>query len=146
MGKTITVFLVILIVLVGGYFVFTGDKEEQAPVESLGQVTEEGEASGATDMVAEDSVKTFEVAGTNFKYSVEEIRVKKGDTVRIVFTSESGFHDWVVDEFDARTKQLQAPGSETIEFVADEVGEFEYYCSVGQHRANGMVGTLIVEE
>jgi len=32
-----------------------------------------------------------------------------------------------------------------VEFTADTPGEFEYYCSVGQHRANGQVGKLIVE-
>ena len=32
-----------------------------------------------------------------------------------------------------------------VEFTVDKTGTFEYYCSVGQHRANGMVGNLIVE-
>lgn len=90
-------------------------------------------------------VKEFKVSGSNFKFDVSEIQVKKGDKVRIVFTSASGFHDWVVDEFNARTKQLQAGETDTIEFVADQAGTFEYYCSVGKHRQMGMVGTLIVE-
>jgi plastocyanin len=29
--------------------------------------------------------------------------------------------------------------------VADKKGTFEYYCSVGQHRALGMKGKLVVE-
>jgi plastocyanin len=66
--------------------------------------------------------------------------------VRINFTSEEGFHDWVVDEFEgATTEKLQAGGRDSIEFVADQSGTFEYYCSVGNHRELGMVGTLIVE-
>jgi len=32
-----------------------------------------------------------------------------------------------------------------VTFVADKAGEYEFYCSVGQHRANGMVGKLIVK-
>ncbi len=56
-----------------------------------------------------------------------------------------GFHDLVIDEFNARTAQLQTGQSEIIEFVADQSGEFEYYCSIGSHRAMGMVGKLIVE-
>lgn len=80
-----------------------------------------------------------------FSFSQREIRVKKGDTVKIQLTNKEGFHDWVIDEFKARTKQLQAGQSETIEFIADKTGTFEYYCSVGQHRAQGMVGKLIVE-
>jgi plastocyanin len=32
-----------------------------------------------------------------------------------------------------------------IEFVANKKGKFEYYCSVGEHRAMGMKGNLVVE-
>jgi nitrite reductase (NO-forming) len=85
------------------------------------------------------------VLGKNFGFSETEIRVKKGDTVEIQFTNEAGFHDWVLDEFNAKTKQLKAGESETVTFVADKAGTFEYYCSVGSHRQMGMVGTLIVE-
>ena len=88
---------------------------------------------------------TFEVSGKNFAFDVEEIRVKEEDTVTINFTSESGFHDWVVDEFDAATQQVRTDGKTSVTFVADKAGSYEYYCSVGSHRASGMVGTLIVE-
>jgi plastocyanin len=90
-------------------------------------------------------VKEFTVHGGMFFFKPNEMRVKKGDTVKINFINDEGFHDWVIDEFNARTKQIQAGKSETIEFVADKAGTFEYYCSVGQHRQNGMKGNLIVE-
>jgi plastocyanin len=96
--------------------------------------------------MVEEGVKVFEISGGPFYFNPNLITVNKGDTVRIVFTNEEGFHDWVLDEFDAKTKQIQAGQTETIEFVADEAGEFEYYCSVGTHRQMGMVGTLIVKE
>lgn len=87
----------------------------------------------------------FNVTGKNFEFSVKEMKVKKGDTVTVNFESTGGFHDWVVDEFKAATKQVN-PGTKTsVTFVADKAGTFEYYCSVGKHRASGMVGTLIVE-
>src|SRR3990167_9256749 len=35
--------------------------------------------------------------------------------------------------------------SASVEFTADKAGGFEYYCSVGTHRAMGMVGAFIVE-
>jgi len=89
--------------------------------------------------------KVFDVDGVNFAFSQTEIRVKKGDKVRINFTSTEGFHDWVVDEFDAKTERVQAGSTTSVEFVATETGTFEYYCSVGSHRQLGMVGTLIVE-
>ena len=34
----------------------------------------------------------------------------------------------------------------SVTFIADQEGSFEYYCSVGNHREEGMVGTLIVED
>ncbi len=93
----------------------------------------------------ERNVKEFQVTGIPFSFSVKEMRVKQGDTVRVTFTNKEGMHDLVLDEFNVRTKVLPAGESQTIEFVADQVGEFTYYCSVGNHRQMGMVGKLIVE-
>lgn len=91
-------------------------------------------------------VKSFTVEGSNFKFSTSEIKVKKGDTVKITFNNTGGFHDFVIDEFSgAKTKQIQGGSSETITFVADKTGTFEFYCSVGSHRQMGMKGKFIVE-
>lgn len=114
------------------------DTEDE--VDDVDEETKTG-AKSAT----EKNVKRFEVEGKPFSFSLKEIRVAKGDTVEIVYTNKDGFHDWVIDEFKAKTKQIKTGESETIRFVADEVGSFEYYCSVGTHRQQGMVGTLIVE-
>lgn len=92
-----------------------------------------------------EETKTFNISGQNFEFSQKEIRVKKGDKVVINFTSASGFHDWVVDEFSAKTAQVQTGGTTSVEFIADKSGTYEFYCSVGSHRAMGMVGSLIVE-
>ena len=97
------------------------------------------------DSMMEEDEFEFDVDASNFKYSVTEMRVKKGATVEINLNIVEGNHDWVIDEFDARTEVMSAGENETITFVADQVGTFEYYCSVGNHRQQGMVGTLIVE-
>jgi nitrite reductase (NO-forming) len=89
---------------------------------------------------------TINVDGGNFKFSPNKIEVKKGDTVEIVFKNTEGFHDFVIDEFNAKTSQIQAGKTETVTFVADKTGSFEYYCSVGTHRQMGMKGTLVVTE
>ncbi|WP_319416951.1 cupredoxin domain-containing protein [Marispirochaeta aestuarii] len=91
-------------------------------------------------------VKEISVTNEGFDYMPKEIRVKKGDTIRLTYTNGGGFHDWVLDEFDAATRQIPGGRSETIEFVADRSGEFEFYCSVGNHRARGMWGKFIVVE
>ncbi len=81
---------------------------------------------------------------TGVWYSLKEIRVKKGDTVRIKSTNTKGMHDLTIDEFGVK-KELPLNEEVTIEFVADKTGEFVYYCSKPGHRAKGQWGKLIVE-
>ncbi|MEK6915138.1 MAG: cupredoxin domain-containing protein [Nanoarchaeota archaeon] len=98
----------------------------------------------------EGEVNEFVITGENFKFVMDgksnpDIIVNKGERVRIEFSSTQGFHDWVVDEFEIATKQVKDTDGVTFaEFTADKTGTFEYYCSVGEHRANGMKGNLIV--
>ncbi len=89
---------------------------------------------------------TIDLTGKNFEFSQNEIRVNKGDTVTINFESTGWFHDWVVDEFDVATDRVNPGTMTSVTFVANEVWTFEYYCSVGSHREQGMVGRLIVED
>ena len=93
----------------------------------------------------ENEMRTFTLVASNYQYNVSEIRVQQGDRVRIVLENAGGTHDWVVDEFSAQTDRIQAGGQATVEFVADQAGTFAFYCSVGNHRAQGMEGRLIVE-
>ncbi|GEM_PF-1257587 len=74
-----------------------------------------------------------------------DLVVTEGDLVQVNLQVTGGTHDWVVDEFDAATEQIGEGHRNTIEFVAGQSGVFEYYCSVGSHREDGMYGNLIVE-
>ena len=95
---------------------------------------------------ANDEVdRVIKLTANNYSYSETSITVNQGQTVRIELTVSQGLHDWVVDEFSAATSQAGPGNTVTVVFIADEPGEFEYYCSVGNHREMGMVGTLIVE-
>jgi len=101
--------------------------------------------TGSDSTMTDEDVKVFNLDASNFKYDVTRIDVKKGAKVKIVLSNSEGFHDWVLDEFNAKTEQIQAGQTTSVEFNADKSGTFEYYCSVGNHRQLGMVGTLIVE-
>ena len=103
---------------------------------------------------ASEADVTFEIEGVNLHYYLAgnrdagenpELVVQEGDTVRIELEVTQGFHDLVIDEFDAATEQVAATNTTVVEFVADEAGTYEYYCSVGSHRAQGMYGTFVVE-
>lgn len=143
--------LVFTAVVVTGIWFLNKDKTSDEPIASP-VLTDSPVVITSTPSINDDtlpktsSVKEFDVTGTSFKFSVTEMTVKKGDTVKIVFTNGQGTHDWVIDEFNAKTNILKAGESQTIEFVADKVGTFEYYCSVGSHRAMGMKGNLTVAE
>ena len=89
--------------------------------------------------------KVITVNGGEFFFNPKEIRVKQGQRIQIVFNNSAGFHDFVIDELNVRTKQISAGQSDTVEFIADKKGTFEFYCSVGSHRAKGMIGNIIVE-
>lgn len=112
--------------------------EQASPAESsLAQV------QGTTTPAA--SVKEFTVTGQNFSFTPKTLTVSKGDTVKVTFVNSDGFHDFRIDEFNVATNKLQTGGQQTVTFVADKTGSFEYYCSVGNHRAMGMKGTLVVQ-
>jgi nitrous oxide reductase len=87
------------------------------------------------------NVKEFKMTS---HFSLKEIRVKKGDKVRIIITNTAGNHDFVLDEYKLN---LETPLNKPVivEFTADKVGTFEYYCSKYNHRAIGQKGNLIVE-
>jgi len=76
-----------------------------------------------------EEVKTFVLTGKNFRFFIDDnespdIKVKQGDKVRIEFTSTQGFHDWVVNEFDASTKRVNVGELTFVEFIADKKGMF----------------------
>ncbi len=75
-----------------------------------------------------------------------ELVVNQGDTVRLtVINGDPVLHDLKIDAFDVYTGELlEAEQTVTVEFVADEAGEFDYYCSIPGHREIGMFGLLRV--
>ncbi len=90
--------------------------------------------------------RVIEIDAFNFGYSEEEIRVKQGETVRIIMTSTDGTHDFVVDELNIQSGVISTNGVTEVEFEATQTGVYEFYCSIGSHRQAGMFGTLIIEE
>jgi len=80
---------------------------------------------------------------TGIWFSLKEISVSKGDIVRIKVTNIKGTHDFTLDEYGIK-KMTPLNEEVVIEFTADKVGEFIYYCSVSGHRQKGQWGTLKV--
>jgi plastocyanin len=119
------------------------------PIESTDSETRPADGVQAPDLQEADVV--ISLMGRNFEYVDEAgnvnptITVQEGDVVRVEYATESGFHDFVIDAFGATEKVRNDAGVQILEFTADQAGEFEYYCSVGSHRGQGMYGSFIVE-
>jgi len=78
-------------------------------------------------------------------FSLKEMTVKKGDTVRVSVTNTKGMHNFNIDELGV-AKDLPLNEVVVVEFAANKAGDFVYYCSIPGHRAGGQWGTLHVTE
>lgn len=136
--KGIIIAVVVLIAILAGSYLYKGGITP-APAGQAGQ------NSNSVLSAQNTNAKEFRVSGKNFSFAPSQIRVKQGETVRIVFDNAEGFHDLRIDGYNVGTKQIYEGNSEFVEFKADKTGSFEYYCSVGSHRQQGMRGTLLVE-
>lgn len=145
--------LVLIIVFVGAVMVIRSQPQTTLPggvvIEST-PLPSAGQDIGIDNGIAlpdETGAKEYMVNGTEFAFDPAVMEVQVGDRITIIFTNTGTMpHDWVLDEFGVRTAVLDPGESETVEFVAGTAGTYEYYCSVGNHREQGMVGTITVED
>lgn len=156
------IILAIVVLLAGGgAILFTNKPAAQVPAKEPAEMQHAGHMEGM-DMSANETtkapegvptqneaavpaVKEFTVIGSSYLFDPSTITVNHGDKVKITFKNSGGMHDWRIDELGVATKKIKAGEEEVLEFTADKAGTFEYYCSVGEHRAKGMKGTLIVQ-
>lgn len=150
MNNKLTTVLIIIVLVIGGFLLFNNrsvaptelEVENNMPVP--GSEVEETEVIEETAEEEELLVREFTVDTANFSFSPSNITVNQGETVKITVKNTQGFHDFRLDKFNVATKLLNESEEQTITFVADEKGTFEYYCSVGNHRDMGMVGSFTV--
>ena len=91
------------------------------------------------------------VNGGNFYYSPQTLTINVGDTVSWI--NDGGFHNVNFDINTISGSSFSNPESfsstptndvDMYTYVFTIPGTYDYDCSVGQHAANGMVGTIIV--
>lgn len=151
-NRMIPIIVILLLLLGAGYYLFAMNRTAQ-PTTQNATTTEPTTAQTSTNAPADDSdamtdenVRIIEVEAGSFYFKPNMITLKKGEKVKLVLNSVSMMHDYVVDELGIKTEIVKSGDTATVEFTADKVGTFESYCSVGQHRAQGQVGKLIVTE
>ena len=159
MSKKTIIIGIVIIVLIGAAAWITSQNGPSAPSSDQQQRASpevsdpQPSPAGGTEVPATNkpvsqpnAMKEFTVTGQNYSFAPSALTVKKGDTVKITFKNTDGMHDFRIDEFNAATRRIQTGQEDTVTFVADKTGSFEFYCSVGSHRQMGMKGTLIVHE
>lgn len=145
----VMILVVVVIIILIGFFAMrilspSTQQEEATQREQPTEPVTVDVSPTAGEAMTEDAV-AFDVEGGSFYYKPNEIKVKKGQKVTINFKAVDLMHDFVVDELSVKSDTIKGGESTTFEFTPDKAGTFKFYCSVGQHRANGMVGKLIVE-
>jgi cytochrome c oxidase subunit II len=139
-----------LVLLVGCSEKYVGEtvKEVSQVVEEKVEQIEEEIADVLKEPLVEEpkeGVKEFSISAKNWEFSEKEIRVSKGDLVKLTLSSEDVLHGFSISEFGIKETLKQGETS-TVEFEADKKGTFIYYCSIpcgSGHRQ--MKGKLIIE-
>jgi plastocyanin len=140
--------VVIALLIVGVAFLGKGKRQvsQATPTQVPETLTPTPEAE--VESTSEDSeVQEITLEADEYSYSQKSITVKKGQRIKLTLVNKGRMsHDFVVERMNVTT-ELAGPGETvTTEFIMHDAGTYTFYCSIGNHRAMGMEGTLIVEE
>jgi uncharacterized cupredoxin-like copper-binding protein len=141
----------------------TANDREAAAATSDADGATESDGQSHDEAAAVDVDRTINVVMTEFAYEPSEIAVKQGETVKLVLVNEGGvLHDITSDGFHGDAQVVDGSSHDHDEpvshfhataeaglqteliFTADEVGEFDLFCSVPGHRDLGMTAVLVV--
>ncbi len=93
------------------------------------------------------SVKEVKITAYQFGFEPSVVTLKKGEPVRLTFTSKDIVHSVALFDFGKSTKEFGPGESVSIDLIPDKTGKFIYQCSTycgGGH--SDMLGTIIVTE
>ncbi|MEK9207640.1 MAG: cupredoxin domain-containing protein [Patescibacteria group bacterium] len=135
----------VVIVAIGGFFVMNMNKSTTTNSnETINSAVTPASESATTPSAMSENEITVEAG--EFQFTPSEITVKKGEKVKITFKNAGKFpHNFTIADLSIATKRINPGQEDTVEFTANKTGEFKFFCSVGNHQEQGMVGTLTVE-
>lgn len=130
-------------------------KEEKVVIEDVNEVMIKDDSLENEDVLIIDDEAMMKLDAREismemgmFYFTPNVIEAEAGETITVTIENVEGLHDFVIDELDVATEQVNGGESVTATFTIPEDAsgtEYEFYCSVNSHRAQGMVGTLIVK-
>jgi plastocyanin len=101
-------------------------------------------ATGATGAGGEAAAGATEVTMTEYSFDPSDPTVASGDSLEVVNDGEIP-HNLTVEGTDLATSDLDGGGSEDLTVDLDP-GDYKFECTIADHAAQGMTGTLTVEE
>ena len=136
--------ILVAVVLLGVWYAYMNNGAAPAG-SSQSNVYNSYNAPPAASTTTAPKTVNITVAGQNFSFSPSAITVHQGDTVKITFVNNGGAHNFVLEGYNVSTPVISGGQQASVTFVANKTGTFAYYCSVANHRAMGMEGTLTVQ-
>jgi cytochrome c oxidase subunit 2 len=100
----------------------------------------------ASRKAPESNVQTVQVTAEKFKYTPDEITLKKGVPADLVLTTKDRVHGFHVPELGLRT-EIKPGETEHVRFTPDKAGKFVMECDIfcGEGHES-MDGTITVTE
>ena len=152
-GNVFIIAILVLAVLVGGFFLFNNPSDSSSNNGEGIVVVEKSvyqdiniqkeEPSSETEEVPE--IKEFNIIAKRWDFSPSTITVNEGDTVILNIQSIDVTHGFAISEFGV-SEQLVSGNTVKVEFIADKKGTFSFFCNVfcGSGHSS-MKGTLVVQ-
>jgi len=82
----------------------------------------------------------------NIRFNPNTLTVKAGQKVTVELINKDGVpHTFQIEGVEGIGVGVPPGGEATLEFTIDQPGTYTIFCGVGNHRAQGMVGTLTVQ-
>ena len=146
-GLWVGIGIIIAVFLIAVLFLGLGKEKSGSPTSQVTPIVTPTPTPAETPSGDEETVREITIEATEFSFSTEEISVKKGEKIKLILVNKGKMsHDFVVERMNVTT-ELAGPGkSVSTEFTMSDAGTYTFYCSVGNHRAMGMEGTLTVTE
>lgn len=142
MGKGLLFAVFILLAI--GAFVVVNNYKSPAAVTPVPQTVQENKESTNPGMAID--IREISVSGSEYSYTPSSIELKEGENIKLTFKNTGSLpHNLVIDELGVTSKTISGGKEDVVEFKAAKTGSFKFYCSIGNHRKNGMEGTAIVK-
>lgn len=124
-------------------FALSACAPKQAAPDSESDAMEKTSETEAMEKEGEAMEKTkprvINISAKRWEFSPETIKVKEGETVKLVIENTDTTHGIVIPEFGAK-------GIDELTFTADKKGTFEFKCTTFCGKGHtDMSGTLVVE-